>query len=191
MAQPVESFIPLFNGETLAGWHVENTEANNFYVEDGALRVEGPEGWLRSEEQYSDFTLRVVFRFLTDDADSGIFVRVTGDRPFARGWPGGSYQVQTRDVSKNRTTSPRLIGDIYRHRMPEGETIYDAEAALDVFRPTGEWQTFEIDVAGDSLTVMLNGTLVTRAGGIENPAGYIGLQGETGIVEYRSIEIAF
>ena len=189
-AQPNDSFVPLFDGNSLDGWIVENSEANNFYVEDGVLRVEEPAGWLRTSQQYTDFTLKVEFRFLTDEADSGIFVRVAGDEPFARGWPGGSYQVQTRDISKNKTTSPKLLGDIYRHRMPDGETEYDTEAAENAARPTGEWQTFVIDVRGDSLTVTLNDVPITRARGLQNPGGYIGLQGETDVVEYRLIEIS-
>ena len=54
-------FVPLFDG-TLDGWVVENTTANNFTVKDRILRVEGPQGWLRSQRQYGDFVLRVEVR---------------------------------------------------------------------------------------------------------------------------------
>lgn len=186
-------FQPLFDGKTLDGWTVENTEAGNFTVKGGVLHVTGPDGWLRSVRQYADFLLRVKLRFLTPDADSGIFLRAP-DPPshvFIRGWPANAYQVQARDISTNRTTKPIWIGDLYRHRVAEpGETRFDADAALAAFRPTGEWQVMEIDVAGSSLTVLLNGTEVTRAFNIVNPRGHIGIQGETGAVEYRTIEIA-
>ena len=56
-------------------------------------------------------------------------------------------------------------------------------------KPTGEWQLFEIDVVDDRLTVQLNGVVVTRAANIVNPRGYIGIQGETGALEYRTIAI--
>lgn len=185
-----DEFIPLFDGETLNGWVVENSDANNFSVQDGILRVDGPGGWLRSEETYSDFDLKVEFRFLTDDADSGVFVRVDGsESTFARGWPAGSYQVQTRDVSTNRTERPLLLGNIYRHGMPEGATEFDADAAFAASADTGEWQTFEIEVVGDSLRVALNGTPITHARDIANPSGFIGIQGETDTVEFRAIEI--
>jgi hypothetical protein len=187
--QQADGFVPLFDGRTLEGWVVENTDAGNFSVQDGVLHVEGPEGWLRSVREYGDFVLRVQFRFLTDDADSGIFVRVEEGTDFIRGWPGDSYQVQTRDVSMNRTTRPLLIGDLYRHRVPEGETSFDSTAAFSTFRETGEWQEFEIEVIGDRITVRLNGMPVTQAQGIVNPQGYIGIQGETGAVEYQSIAI--
>ena len=184
-------FVSLFNG-TLDGWVVENTTANNFTVQDRVLKVQGPQGWLRSSEQYADFVLRVEFRCLTDDADSGIFVRAPGPPTniFIRGWPANAYQVQLRDMSRNKTTNPIWIGNLYRHRVAAGETIFDADAAMAAVKPTGEWQTVEITAAGDRLTVQLNGTVVTRAANIVNPRGHIGIQGETGTLEYRSIAIA-
>lgn len=186
-----QAFVPLFNGKSLDGWVVENSTAGNFTVHDGVLRVEGPQGWLRSAGQYGNFDLRVELRFLTDDADSGVFVRAPGpaSNVFVRGWPANAYQVQARDISRNRTTNPIWIGNLYRHRVPDGATTYDADAALKAFRPTGEWQRFDIDVVGDRIVVSLNGVVTTRASGIVNPRGHIGIQGETGIVEYREIAI--
>jgi hypothetical protein len=173
----------------MQGWTVLNTAPTTFNVKEGFIHVEGNSGWLRSERQYSDFNLRAEFRFLTDNADSGIFVRAVGDSIFLRGWPGNSYQVQTRDVTRNQGTNPILIGNIYRHGNPGGETNFDSAAAIQVSKKTGEWQVFEVEVRGDRLTVTLNGTVVTRAGNLANPSGYIGLQGEAGIVQYRSIQI--
>ena len=187
--QASDGFRALFDGRSLAGWVVEDTDAGNFSVRDGVLRVEGPRGWLRSAERYKDFALRAEFRLLSRDSDSGVFVRADGVTPFGRGWAGNSYQVQIRDVSTNQTDSPILIGDIYRHRTPPGERSFDRTAALTVARQIGEWQELEVEVIGDSLLVRLNGMLLTRASNITNPTGYIGLQGEAGIVEFRSIRI--
>ena len=192
-APPVSApagFVPLFDG-TLDGWVVENTTANNFTVKDRILRVEGPQGWMRSERQYGDFALRVEVRFLTDDADSGIFFRAPGpaSNVFIRGWPANAYQVQIRDITRNKTTNPIWIGNLYRHRVAPGETTFDSDAALAAAKPTGEWQLIEMDVAADRLTVRLNGTLVTRAANIVNARGHIGVQGEAGALEYRMIAI--
>lgn len=187
---PPQGFVPLFDGR-LDNWVIENTTANNFTVKDRVLRVEGPQGWLRSKAQYGDFALRVEVRFLTDDADSGVFLRAPGpaSHVFMRGWPANAYQVQVRDISRNKTTNPIWIGNLYRHRVAPGETAFDSDAALAAARPTGEWQLIEIAATGDRLTVHLNGTLVTRAGNLVNPRGYIGIQGETGVLEYRTIAI--
>jgi len=190
-AQAPEGFLSLFNGRSLDGWVVENSTSNNFTVSDGVLRVEGPQGWLRSAQQYGDFSLRVEVRFLTADADSGIFLRAPGPASniFIRGWPANAYQVQVRDMSVNRTNNPLWAGHLYRHRVLPGPTTYDMETAGKAFRPTGEWQVFEIEAAGERIRVRLNGLAVLDAGGIVNPRGFIGIQGETGALEYRRIDI--
>jgi len=188
-AQDASGFTALFDGKSLQGWTPTNTTEGTFAVRDGVLRVEGNSGWLKSERQYGDVQLKVEVRFLTDNADSGVFVRAVGDSIFLRGWPGNSFQVQTRDVSRNQTANPILIGNIYRHGNRGGETTFNAQSALQAAKKTGEWHTLDIEVRGDQLTVAVNGTPLTRASGIANPTGHIGLQGEAGVVEFRSIQI--
>src|SRR6186997_3399048 len=112
------TFTPLFRG-TLDGWSVQGADAGSFSVGNSILRVQGANGWLRSDRQYGDFTLRAEFRFLTDDADSGIYVRAVGATPFIRGWPNQSYQVQVRNP-KGQSRFPPL-GGLFRHGMPDGE----------------------------------------------------------------------
>jgi hypothetical protein len=182
-----EKFVPLFDG-TLTGWVVENTTAGNFTIRDGVLRVEAPSGWLRSERQYTNFTLRMQFRFMTADADSGVFFRAAGAAQFMRGWPNNSYQVQVR----NPATTSRLppVGGLFRHGMPPGDIAFDQALVEKLSRGTGEWQDLEITVAGDTLTVRFNGSQVTRAANIVNQSGHIGIQAETGVVEFRSIQLA-
>jgi len=191
LAQAPADFVPLLNGRDLDGWTVENSQADNFTVRDGVLRVEGPAGWLRSNVQYGNFALRVEVRFLTSDADSGVFLRAPGPATnvFIRGWPANAYQVQVRDMSVNRTTNPFWAGNLYRHRVAPGETRFDADAAIEAIRPTGEWQLFEIEATGERVTASINGVPVLAAEGIVNPRGYIGIQGETGALEYRRIDI--
>jgi hypothetical protein len=178
--------IELLDGE-LSRWTVENTDAGNFNAIGGVLEVREPEGWLKSAERYADFELAAEFRFMTDDADSGIFVRALGEREFARGWPNQSYQVQLRNPLGQSPFPP--VGGIFRHGMASGETAYDEDLARATSRPTGEWQTITVRVDGDVLTVALNGVEITRAAAIGNESGFIGIQGETGILEFRSIKI--
>lgn len=171
----------------LTRWRVENTSAGNFRMIDGVLEVREPAGWLRSTRRYRDFELIAKFRFMTDNADSGIFVRVTGDRTFTRGWPNQSYQVQLRNPL---TASPfPAVGGIFRHGMASGPTEYDEDLARQTSLPTGEWQTLIVRVQGEGLAATLNGTEITRARGLANVSGYVGIQGETGALEFRSIRL--
>jgi hypothetical protein len=182
-----QQFVALFDG-TMNGWVAENATAKNFTIASGAIRVEGPSGWLRTERQFTDFTARLQFRFMTADADSGVFFRTTGATQFMRGWPNNGYQVQVR----NPATESRLpaVGGLFRHGMPPGEITFDQALVAKLSRGTGEWQDLAFTVAGETLTVDFNGTEVTRATSIAKQPGYIGLQAETGVVEFRSIEVS-
>jgi len=185
-SQPAAGFDELFDG-TLDGWSIEATSLGNFRVEDDLLRVEAPRGWLRSDGVYADFDLDIEFRFLTDDADSGVFFRAVGSEPFSRGWPAQSYQLQMMNPLSEAPFAP--LGGLFRHAMPDAPTRFDEAAARRVTLPTGEWQRLEISVEGDEVRARINGTLVLEAEGIGNTSGYIGLQGETGALEFRSVRI--
>lgn len=176
----------LIDGE-LSHWTVENTSAGNFNMVGGVLEVREPEGWLKSVERYADFELTTEFRFMTEDADSGVFVRALGEREFVRGWPNQSYQVQLRNPLGASPFPP--VGGLFRHGMPNGETTYDEDLARATALPTGEWQALRVRVEGEELSVELNGMLITRASGLANESGFIGLQGETGVLEFRSIRL--
>jgi hypothetical protein len=183
-AQSPEGFAPLFDG-TLGRAVIEN--GGTFTIENGVLRAEGPEGWLRFPGMARNFRLRVELRFVTANGDSGVFFRALPDGAFARGWPNRSYQVQLLNPLAGSTLPP--VGALFRHGMPPGETALDRAAVSAAFTGTGEWQLVEIEVAGTEVTVGLNGTVVTRAAGIEDVEGYVGIQSETSAVEFRRIEI--
>lgn len=183
-AQSAPGFVPLFDG-TLGQATIENGGA--FTLEGGILRAEGPEGWLRFPGEYRDVRLRAELRFTTDNGDSGIFLRAVPDRAFARGWPNRSFQVQVLNPLAAGTLPP--VGGLFRHGMPAGETRLDSEAVSRAFTGTGEWQLLEIELVGTELNVALNGVPVTRATGIDDVAGAIGIQSETSAVEFRRIDV--
>ena len=183
-AQPAPGFAPLFDG-TLGDATIENGGA--FALENGVLRAEGPEGWLRFPAPHRDFRLYVELRFLTDNGDSGVFLRALPDAAFARGWPNRSYQVQLLNPVGGGSLPP--VGGVFRHGMPPGDTALDRDAVRAAFTGTGEWQVLEIEVVGTELAVKLNGVAVTTASGIADVEGYIGIQSETSAVEFRRIDI--
>jgi hypothetical protein len=177
---------PLLADE-LTGWTVLNTEGDSFSHVDGVLRVTGKQGWLRSPREYGDFELRGQVRFVEANSDSGIFLRVQSGTDFIAGWPGDAYQVQMREISENQSDNPLPLVHLYRHRVAEGFTSYKRERVFALYTGVGAWQDFIIRASEATLTVELNGELVTEAEGLENPTGYIGFQSEAGVVEYRDM----
>lgn len=171
----------------LSRWNSVDAADGTFSWDGDVLRVTGPAGWLRSAQQYADFDLIVEFRFLTDDADSGVFFRAIGASAFARGWPKEAYQLQMRNPVTESRFPP--LGGLFRHGMPAADTQFDEATARAVTLAAGQWQTLEISVSGATVRASINSTPVLEAAGIGNARGYIGLQGETPALEFRSVRI--
>jgi len=176
--------MSLFNGLDLDNWVIEND--GQFSVEDGVIKVDRGTGWLRSADVFSDFTLLMEFRFQEAEANSGIFVR-TGptSNNDENGWPNNGYQVQCMDIITGKAPLATLIP----YGAPPFKPKSDLDALAKAYKPLGEWQTYEITCAGETLEVKLNDIRITTATSIKNLTGHIGIQGEHGLVEFRKIEL--
>lgn len=183
-ASTATSAIQLFNGQDLDGWEIVNN--GQFSVEGGVLKIDRGTGWLRSSETFGDFVLTMEFRFLEEEANSGIFVR-TGPTSSNddRGYPDNGYQIQCMDI----ITGDTPLGQMIPYGAPPFEHEFDIEALNEAYKPTGEWQTYEITAEGENLSVRLNDVLITTATSIKNLTGHIGIQGEGGLLEFRKIEV--
>ena len=176
--------VDLFNGKNLAGWEIQNN--GRFSVKNGRLRVDRGTGWLRSVETFADFTLKLQFRFLEANAKSGIFVRTGAtSKKDENGWPDNGYQVQCMDAITGKPPWAPMIP----HGAPPSEHQSDLAAMKKAYKPVGEWQSYEITAKGETLSVKLNGLLITTATGIKNHDGHLGIQAENGLLEFREIEV--
>jgi hypothetical protein len=171
-----EGFTPLFDGKTLDGWHIENK--GEFSVKDGVIFLDKGRGWLRSDKEYQDFELRMDFRFVSKNADSGIFLYASKE---GGNWPSKNYQVQTMDNNS--------IAGIFVSGYSGLKAQRDGGKVGSIRKQTGEWQSYVITAKGGRLEVKLNGETVTTAEGAVMQPGYIGLQGEGGQLEFKNIRI--
>ncbi len=178
------SVVKLFNGENLDGWDIVND--GQFLVEEGVLKINRGTGWLRSSETFGDFMMTMEFRFLEEEANSGIFVR-TGPTSAdnENGWPDNGYQIQCMDI----VTGDTPLGNLIPYGAPPFEHEFNIEALQEAYNPTGEWQTYQITAQGETLEVRLNGTVITTATSIKNLTGHVGIQGELGLLEFRRIDV--
>jgi len=179
-----EKTISLFNGKNLDGWEIQNN--GQFSVSDGVLKINQGTGWLRSSDTFGDFLLTMEFRFLEKGANSGIFVR-TGptSKDDDSGWPDNGYQVQCLDELEHQYPLAHIIP----YGAPEFQSESDIEALKSVYKPAGEWHTYEITSQGESMEIKLNGTVITTCTSIKNLSGHVGIQGEHGLLEFRKITI--
>jgi len=167
-----EDFVSLFDGKTLNGWHLMN--GAKFAAEDGVLKLNGGRGWLRSDKEYSDFILRLEFRFMKPDQDGGVFLRSGIE---GADWPSRKYEVQVQ----NTLRMAMVFGA--PHKL-------DVDLTQKALKPDGQWNEYDIKLVGSRIEVRLNGELVNTSDKMDQlKRGYIGFQGENGFHEYRHLRI--
>ncbi len=192
----------LFNSRDLTGWKVPAGDNGHWKVVDGVIdydarsEAKGDRN-LWTEESFGDFTLHVEWRFKqtsglypmptvlpdgslktdatgavikvpTPNADSGILLRGT-----ARGqvnlwcWPIGSGELWSVRNDKELTPAQRAAA-VPRSRAD---------------KPVGQWNSMDVTVVGDRVSVMLNGRQVIENARIPGlpESGPIGLQHHGGI----------
>ena len=194
------SFIPLFDGSSLAGWRMAGR--GSFTVDAGALVAQPGDdlGLLWSTVPTpADFLLRLEWRRTNYDDNSGVFIRFPD--PDSKGYDNTAYvgvhwglEIQIDDTGHPDGAPLHTTGAIYEQP--------NQMLALVPSRPVGEWNTYEIEARGQRYTVRLNGTQVTQllyAGDAVRPDRalpstpgddrFIGLQTHTGNVAFRAIEI--
>jgi len=175
-----EDFISLFNGKNLSGWVIPEGDNDHWKVIDGVIDYDAEseaenDKNLWTEKEYSDFILRVdwriketpfinhnvpiirpdgtyqrnadgeIIRMSVPDSDSGIYLRgMSKAQVNIWGWPVGSGEVY------GYRTDPNMPPEVAATVTPD--KIADNHI--------GEWNTFEITMIGDKLTVILNEVLI-------------------------------
>ena len=210
-------FRDLFDGHSLAGWVVEGRKTRLvdgkpepiWRVENGCIVAIGGYGFLRYDrQQFSDFVLRVEYRFAPPQGrrhgNSGIGIRtpVYDPRQSLRTRPSyAAFEVQLLDDA-GRKPSKGGTGSLYRYVAPTTNPA----------KPAPAWNEIEIECVGPRIRVRLNGEKIldvdqrtiesttARLDGTRQPRGtpspkdkplrgYISLQSHTGRVEFRKVQI--
>lgn len=189
-------FTGLFDGFRMDGWRMAGT--GNFLIVDGALEAEPAAdlGLLWNTTPLPpDFVLRLEWLRHRADDNSGVFVRFPD--PGSKGynnqaWVGVDFgfEIQIDETAAPDGAPWHRTGAIYNQQSQQ--------FSLQPARPVGEWNSYEIQVQGQSYTVFLNGVQVAHfentdpaRGLATTPAApsYFGLQAHTGRVAFRNIRI--
>ncbi len=172
-------FVSLFNGRDLTGWKVPTGDNGHWKVLGGVIdydaRSEAPgDKNLWSEKSYRDFTLRLDWRI---KETTGLYPvpTVLPDGTHKKGPDGkdlitptpnadsGIYLRGTSKAQLNIWCWPIGSGEVYGYRMdakmPPGVRA-GVTPKLRADNPVGQWNTFEITLRGERLTVILNGKTV-------------------------------
>lgn len=165
-----DGWIALFDGETLFGWHAHSKA--DWQVKDGAIVVtSGEPGLLCTSAPFADYVLKVEFR--ADPAtNSGVFLRTP---PVA-----DKDAVTTRCYELNIAPAD--------NPFPTGSFVGRQKASAEC-QDEG-WRTFEVTLEGPQATVKYNDKVVLEYTDPKpSPSGLIGLQLNSGKVEFRNIKL--
>lgn len=215
-----EGWRLLFDGETTEGWrkvYEENFPSGGWIVENGNLiviesngRQGGGAGSIVTEDQYSDFELKLDFK-LTKGANSGIKYFVVENPDFFKDDPEGpsgrglglEYQIlddENHPDAKQGVNGNRTVASLYDLIPARKDKKVD---------PIGEWNHTKLVSKGNKVEHWLNGEKVleyergsdsyralvdhSKYNGYENfgeaSEGHILLQDHGNRVSYRNIKI--
>jgi hypothetical protein len=169
--------IDLFNGKDLSGWLGQDpSRPLGWFVKDGILMNQSKEANnIYTRQKFNDFQLEVEFN-VDPKSNSGVYLR-------------GRYEIQVLD-GYGRPLDVHSQGALYGFIVP----------TVNADKPAGEWQTYEITLIANRVTVILNGIKIIDQGEVpgitggaldanEKEAGPIMLQGDHGRVQFRRVRL--
>ena len=191
-AQAKSGFVPLFNGKSLDGWVNINCAPSTWSARDGVIYCTGkPTGELRTEQMYQNFILKLQWRHLQPKGNAGVFV--WADAITAVGVPfHRSVEVQVLDgLEGDGYTSQGDIFPIHGATMtPDngrgGSRAFPTEERS---KPSPEWNDYVITCIDGTITLAVNGKVVTSGSECSPRKGYICLESEGSPVEFRDLMI--
>lgn len=189
-----EGFVPLFNGKDLNGWVNVNCAPETWTVRDGILHCDGvPTGALRTEKQYENFIMEVEWRHLKSGGNAGVFIWAgplsAPGQPFLR-----AIEVQVLDHGYGQGDSHTTHGDVFpihgstmnpfgRHH---GQRSFPSEERS---KPSPEWNHYRITCQDGTLRLAVNGKDVSGGSDCTWRKGYLALESEGGVVDWRNLRI--
>jgi hypothetical protein len=196
----------LFNGQSLAGWHVdvpvmdENPDTlNPFIVRDGMLVSLGePRGHLITDSIYKNYRLTVEYRFAGEPGNCGVLVHASEPRALYKMFPksmevqlehnnAGDFWCIVEDI-----TVPNMVerrGPEKNWGIVEGKARRVENLSDDAENPVGDWNTMIVECYQDEVKVWVNGQLVNYGYDCTATHGQITLQAEGSEVEFRKLEL--
>lgn len=194
----------LFNGNDLAGWHMDVPAMDNdpdtaapFIVRNGMLVSLGnPGGHLITDEIYMNYRLEAEYRFAGIPGNCGVLVHSSTPRALYGMFPkslevqmehqnAGDFwciveDITTPDMEERR--GPREQWGGTEDKLRNIKNLTDTSE-----NPPGEWNTMVIECVAREIKVWVNGDLVNYGFDCTADRGQIAIQAEGSEVEFRKL----
>jgi len=180
-AEAPEGFVSLFNGHDLSGWKVPPGDNGHWKVVNGVIDYDAQseskvaDKSLWTEKGFKDFVLRLDWRLKTEPGYMNKVPVILPDGSHKKDKEGKEIRLDIEDVDSGvylRGSSKAQVniwmwpvgsGEVYGYRMDRKMPAAVRAAVTPkkkADKPRGEWNTFEITLKGDRLSVKLNGEQV-------------------------------
>ncbi len=189
-----QEFVSLFNGRNFDGWVNVNCAPETWTVKDGIIVCTGiPTGVLRTEKQYENYILELEWRHMKKGGNAGLFIHSDDlpapGKPFTR-----AIEVQVLDG--RNTENYTSHGDVFAIQgatmTPDKPHPNGSMRSLPSERrckPAGQWNHYRVESRDGTVTLAVNGKVVTRGFHVNPRKGYICLESEGSEVHFRNIRI--
>ncbi len=162
-------------------------------TDDGVLICRGnPKGYIYTEKDYTDFVLRLEWRWPEGKpGNGGVLIWMTGRHKI---WPN-SLEAQINAGGAGdfwALDGYPLSGPADRTKTlehPQFGKLTNIKRTADAEKPAGQWNTYEIRAQGGTVTLIINGREVNRATDCEVRPGKICLTAEGNEIHYRGVEL--
>ena len=143
-----KGYTSLFNGKDFTGWK-PNENVDTWSLKDGAMVSHGK----RSHcfyvgdfhgHTFKDFELKVDVMTLPG-SNGGVYIETEYQD---EGWPGKGFEVQ---VNNTYNSDPRKTGSLYEVKDVNRQVV-----------PDNKWFTEDIIAKGDTITIKVNGKMVSQ-----------------------------
>lgn len=185
--------VELWNGRDFTGWTFVLVDdsvdpADVWSVQNGVIHCKGvPNGYMRTEAEYSDYTLTLEWRWAAEAGNSGVLLHA--QEPF-QVWPQCiECQLHSGNAGDFILIGPGSI-------TVDGETHTNTEKFLaipnkedGIEKPLGEWNNYRIICKGGEITCYVNDVLMNHGIGASQTSGVICLQSEGAPIEFRNIRL--
>jgi hypothetical protein len=198
LGKPIEIFNGSWPEKTPIDWIAigENGEANaDIWKVAGEVLVikAGPSGYLRTEQNFKDFILRLQWRRPAnkEPGRGGILVRMTGKDKI---WPK-SLEAQLNAGGAGDfwgLDGFALKGPKERFQQLQHETfgtLRNVKKEQEVEKPLGQWNDYEVMARGGTVTLKINGKRVNQATDCDDVAGKICLTAEGDEIHFRNVRL--
>jgi hypothetical protein len=195
-ARDAAGFVEQFNGRDLSNW---KGAVDAYEVRDGAIRCRpGGNGDLLTSAAFADCAIRVEFR-LPPAGNNGIALRT----PLGGHAADDGLEIQVLDSAGYNARQSARGEKLLEPYQYHGSVYHCAAAKHGYLRPAGTWNFQEIEVRGQRIKVVLNGTTILDVdlatldrsalphvpGGLDRAGGHIGFSGHGDPVEFRSFKV--